>query len=231
MLPTRQPDATTSKLGLNAASPEYISASKQPGSVSEVRGRDLAKVRLDQSSSYLPTSAETDSNAVRRAHKIRCTGDDTPAAWSSFSAFPSMPQELLDNLLNMGVSAPTPIQIQAPSIMLAGRDLLACAPTGSGKTLSFLLPLFLSCTARKQAATKAKSPVAIVVEPTRELARQVFTEAAKIKAGTSWRIQLLGESQSEEGLDTENDDIVDLIITTPLKLVFAAKGNELDLSR
>lgn len=142
-----------------------------------------------------------------------------------------MPQELLDNLLNMGVSAPTPIQIQAPSIMLAGRDLLACAPTGSGKTLSFLLPLLLSCTAHKKAATKAKSPVAIVVEPTRELARQVFTEAAKIKAGTPWRIQLLGESQSEEGPDTENDDIVDLIITTPLKLVFAAREEELDLSR
>lgn len=89
----------------------------------------------------------------------------------------------------------------------------------------------LSSVVHGKSATKAKSPVAIVVEPTRELARQVYTEAAKIKTGTRWRIQLLGETRSDEIVDTDDSDIVDLIITTPLKLVFAAKENELDLSR
>lgn len=143
-----------------------------------------------------------------------------------------MPQELLDSLANMGVISPTPIQMQAPSIMLADRDLLACAPTGSGKTLSFLLPTLISAALHGQAATGSNSPVAIVVEPTRELARQVYTEASKIKTGTTWRIRLLGEaSTSEEQEDGDNTDQADLIITTPLKLVFAIKEKTLDLSK
>lgn len=131
----------------------------------------------------------------------------------------------------MGVTSPTPIQMQAPSIMLAGRDLLACAPTGSGKTLSFLLPTLLSAVFCGQAATQPNSPVAIVVEPTRELARQVYTEAAKAKSGTGWRIRLLGEAEADEQADVGDEAAVDLIVTTPLKLVFAIKEKTLDLSK
>jgi ATP-dependent RNA helicase DDX52/ROK1 len=142
-----------------------------------------------------------------------------------------MPQELLDNLAAMGATSPTPIQMQAPSIMLADRDLLACAPTGSGKTLSFLLPALLSAITHGNAATQARTPVALVVEPTRELARQVYTEAARIKSGTRWRVQILGEAEAFEGTESAGDECVDLIITTPLKLVFAAKEKTLDLSK
>lgn len=187
--------------------------------------------RLDHAAELPNSELAQGSDSIRRANRIRCTGDDIPAAWNSFASFPSMPTELLENLANMGVTAPTPIQMQAPSVVLAGRDLLACAPTGSGKTLSFLLPLLLSALEKGNAAIESNKPVAIVVEPTRELARQVYTEAAKIKKGTAWSVQLLGEIAEDEDFTDSEGGPYDLIITTPLKLVFAAKEDQLDLSR
>jgi ATP-dependent RNA helicase DDX52/ROK1 len=188
-----------------------------------IQGKGVAK----------PSVAGPDSETLRRLHKIRCAGTDIPPAWSTFAAFPQMPKELLGNLANMGVLQPTPIQMQAPSIMLAGRDLLACAPTGSGKTLSYLLPLLLSATQASGEQRRANTPLAVVVEPTRELARQVYTEASRIKPGTSWRVKLLGEADTEHGAveDVEGEDHMDLLISTPLKLVFAVKEKTIDLSK
>ena len=95
-----------------------------------------------------------------------------------------------------------------------GVDLLAGAPTGSGKTLAFLLPLLLDHIARG----RASAPTALVIEPTRELARQVGVEATKLSKGTGWRVAVLGEA----GQDAAT---ADLVIATPLRLVHALKAD------
>ncbi|MFD8568347.1 DEAD/DEAH box helicase [Streptomyces sp. NPDC057694] len=81
-----------------------------------------------------------------------------------------MPAALLKTLSAQGVTAPFPIQAATLPNSLAGRDLLGRGRTGSGKTLAFGLPLLA-----RTAGTKAepKTPLALVLVPTRELAQQV----------------------------------------------------------
>jgi ATP-dependent RNA helicase DeaD len=86
-----------------------------------------------------------------------------------FSALGLLP-ELLEVLGTLGYEEPTPIQREAIPPLLAGRDLLGQAATGTGKTAAFALPL-LQLAARGDAP--ANSPVALVLVPTRELAMQV----------------------------------------------------------
>ncbi len=90
----------------------------------------------------------------------------------SFSTFELTP-DLLRGVEAMGFAAPTPIQAQAIPPAVAGRDLLACAMTGSGKTAAFVLPLLNRLLAVRPAAVR-RGPRALVLTPTRELAAQVL---------------------------------------------------------
>ncbi|MBW3605031.1 MAG: DEAD/DEAH box helicase [Actinobacteria bacterium] len=79
-----------------------------------------------------------------------------------------MPRDLTDTLARVGVTTPFPIQAAALPDAMSGRDLCGRAPTGSGKTLTFSIPLALRAT-----AASAHRPTALVLVPTRELAAQV----------------------------------------------------------
>ncbi|GJG87496.1 RNA helicase [Gemmatimonadetes bacterium T265] len=92
----------------------------------------------------------------------------------SFSTFELTP-DLLRGVEAMGFTAPTPIQAQAIPPAVAGRDLLACAMTGSGKTAAFVLPLLNRLLASRATRDPARrGPRALVLTPTRELAAQVL---------------------------------------------------------
>lgn len=78
---------------------------------------------------------------------------------------------LLRAIKELGFARPTPIQADAIPPALAGRDLLACASTGSGKTAAFLLPILQKLMERPRGATRA-----LVVTPTRELAAQIHED-------------------------------------------------------
>jgi ATP-dependent RNA helicase RhlE len=84
-----------------------------------------------------------------------------------FSKFGLHP-DLLKGIHEMGFSRPTPIQSDAIPPAMEGRDLLACAMTGSGKTAAFLLPIMHRLMARPRRTTRA-----LVITPTRELAAQI----------------------------------------------------------
>lgn len=87
-------------------------------------------------------------------------------------------------VLHAGFSAPTPIQAQSWPIAIHGRDIVAIAKTGSGKTLGYLIPGFLHL---KQKRNNPKlGPTVLVLSPTRELATQIQDEA--VKFGRSSRI-------------------------------------------
>jgi len=85
----------------------------------------------------------------------------------SFSDFGLHP-DLLRAITALGFQAPTPIQRDAIPPGLAGRDVLACAMTGSGKTAAFLLPILQRLSALPRGTTRA-----LIVAPTRELAAQI----------------------------------------------------------
>src|SRR6266498_4944920 len=78
---------------------------------------------------------------------------------------------LLKGIKELGFVRPTPIQADAIPPALAGRDVLACAMTGSGKTAAFLLPILHRLIDRPRGATRA-----LVLTPTRELAAQIVED-------------------------------------------------------
>ena len=78
-------------------------------------------------------------------------------------------QSLLRGIQDLGFVRPTRIQIEAVPPGLAGRDLIACAMTGSGKTAAFLWPIMQQMLAKPRRATRA-----LVLTPTRELAAQIL---------------------------------------------------------
>ncbi|XP_077013463.1 putative ATP-dependent RNA helicase DDX59 [Tamandua tetradactyla] len=87
------------------------------------------------------------------------------------------PEALNHNLKKSGYEVPTPIQMQMIPVGLLGRDILASADTGSGKTAAFLLPVII------RALFESKTPSALILTPTRELAIQIERQAKELMSG------------------------------------------------
>uniref|UniRef100_UPI0037E954BF probable ATP-dependent RNA helicase DDX59 n=1 Tax=Semicossyphus pulcher TaxID=241346 RepID=UPI0037E954BF len=91
------------------------------------------------------------------------------------------PATLNGNLKKAGYEAPTPVQMQMVPVGLTGRDVIASADTGSGKTVAFLLPVVVR--ALEKPAHSVSSPVALILTPTRELAIQIERQAKELVMG------------------------------------------------
>lgn len=85
-----------------------------------------------------------------------------------------VPEQIIEALKNMGITKPMPVQAQAIPALYAGRDVIARAQTGTGKTLAFLVPL-----AQRIDVTKNYAQ-ALIVTPTRELAQQIAAEFKRL---------------------------------------------------
>ncbi len=83
-------------------------------------------------------------------------------------------EKLLQAVAEQGYVTPTPVQLQAIPVILAGRDVMAGAQTGTGKTAGFTLPLLQLLDAQSTSHHKRRAVRALILTPTRELALQVF---------------------------------------------------------
>jgi ATP-dependent RNA helicase RhlE len=99
---------------------------------------------------------------------------------SNFNAL-GLSEAILQDLAAAGFTSPTPIQEQAIPPALAGRDVIGCAQTGTGKTAAFVIPMV-----ERLAALPKGQPLALILAPTRELALQTLTTIEKL--GRSRRI-------------------------------------------
>ncbi|GMP31195.1 hypothetical protein CsSME_00005510 [Camellia sinensis var. sinensis] len=86
---------------------------------------------------------------------------------------------LIRALTKKGIDNPTPIQRVAIPLILAGKDVVARAKTGSGKTFAYVLPL-LQKLFSDSASNKNLAPTAFILVPTRELSQQVYSEALSL---------------------------------------------------
>jgi ATP-dependent RNA helicase RhlE len=141
------------------------------------------------------SAAEAQAPERRRPHARRAFSDimpfrtrtpDDPAARGAHSKRSPVPftalklhPDLLKGLKELGFVRPTPIQAEAIPPALAGRDVLACAVTGSGKTAAFLLPILHRLIERPRGTTRA-----LVLTPTRELAAQILEDLNDIAVHT-----------------------------------------------
>jgi ATP-dependent RNA helicase RhlE len=131
----------------------------------------------------------------------------------SFSAFKLHP-DLLRGIKELGFSRPTPIQVDAIPPAIEGRDVLACAMTGSGKTAAFLLPILQRLIARPRGTTRA-----LIVTPTRELAAQILQELEELAVHTPITAAAVfggvGMGPQEHAFRTG----VDVLVATPGRLL------------
>ncbi len=115
-----------------------------------------------------------------------------------------------------GYTAPTPIQEQAIPHVLARRDVLGIAQTGTGKTAAFTLPMI---TLLEKGRARALMPRTLILEPTRELAAQVKENFDKYGAGQKLNVALLIGGVSFGDQDLKLSRGVDVLIATPGRLL------------
>ena len=155
--------------------------------------------------------------------KVACYGSKVPKHAESFSDI-YIPKVLRYNVEHFGYEKMTPIQKYFIPVALTGRDCMACAETGSGKTAAFLLPT-VSALLRKGCSN---SPTALVLVPTRELAQQVFLDARKFCSQTFLRtVAIFGGTQTGK----HKARYCDLIVATPGRLIDMVKRRVVDLAR
>jgi superfamily II DNA/RNA helicase len=115
-----------------------------------------------------------------------------------------------------GYTTPTPIQEQAIPHVLARRDVLGIAQTGTGKTAAFVLPML---TILEKGRARARMPRTLILEPTRELAAQVKEQFDKYGVGQKLNVALLIGGVSFGDQDTKLTRGVDVLIATPGRLL------------
>lgn len=131
---------------------------------------------------------------------------------------------LFENLQRCGYDRPTPIQKYSIPIVVKGRDLMACAQTGSGKTCAFMVPCLESLLRSGPPASNGGGrrpkpmPCALVLAPTRELAAQIHVESLKFSFRTGIRSCIVygGAEMREQRNDIERG--CDVLIATPGRL-------------
>jgi superfamily II DNA/RNA helicase len=124
--------------------------------------------------------------------------------------------KVLAAVSSAGYTNPTPIQEQAIPHVLARRDVLGIAQTGTGKTAAFVLPML---TKLEQGRARARMPRTLILEPTRELAAQVEESFGKYGVNHKLNVALLIGGVSYDDQDNKLVRGVDVLIATPGRLL------------
>ena len=165
----------------------------------------------------------------RKQMRISVAGDEVPAPAGSFEEmwFPKEAGWVRAGIEAAGWTEPTPIQMQAVPVMTQGRDVLACAPTGSGKTGAFVIPLFAVLRGPKKAGIRG-----LIISPTRELATQIFQQCQTLRAHSKMECKLLTKASAAAVADVQSSmgKKHDVLVSTPARVVTLLKERALDLS-
>ncbi|KAK9149671.1 hypothetical protein Scep_008428 [Stephania cephalantha] len=161
---------------------------------------------------------------------VEVSGAEVPPAVKAFAEI-DLGEALNLNIGRCKYVRPTPVQRHAIPIAIAGRDLMACAQTGSGKTAAFCFPIICgimknrSSFRAKGAAAAARwgrnvaCPIALILSPTRELSCQIHEEAKKFAYQTGVRVAVAygGAPMGHQLRELEKG--VDILVATPGRLV------------
>ncbi|CAD0110784.1 unnamed protein product [Aureobasidium uvarum] len=158
---------------------------------------------------------------------VEASGQGVPDPVTTFSN-PPLDDHLISNIELSGYKVPTPVQKYSIPIVMGGRDLMACAQTGSGKTGGFLFPILAQAFVNGPSATPVQTgmarqrkayPTSLVLAPTRELVSQIYEEARKF-AYRSWVRPCVVYGGADIGHQLRQIERgCDLLVATPGRLV------------
>jgi len=176
---------------------------------------------------------------IRKEWHMEVEGEDIPPPMKRFIDM-KFPKPILDALAKKNMRRPTPIQMQGLTVALAGRDMIGIAFTGSGKTLTFSLPIVMVALEEelRMPIVANEGPAGIILAPSRELARQTydvvheFCQAVSAAPGyPELRCQLLigGESVRDQ-MELCEASGVHCVVATPGRLRDVLKRKSMTLS-
>ena len=158
---------------------------------------------------------------------VEASGHDCPEPVHAFT-HPPLDEHLLTNIALAQYAVPTPVQKYSIPIVMSGRDLMACAQTGSGKTGGFLFPILSQAFQNGPAPTPASGggfrqrkafPTTLILAPTRELVSQIYDESRKF-AYRSWVRPCVVYGGADIGTQLRSIERgCDLLVATPGRLV------------
>ncbi|KAK7954894.1 P-loop containing nucleoside triphosphate hydrolase protein [Apiospora saccharicola] len=159
---------------------------------------------------------------------VEASGQDVPEAVTTFTN-PPLDDHLIANIGLARYNVPTPVQKYSIPIVMGGRDLMACAQTGSGKTGGFLFPILSNSFQTGPSAAPAAGggfgrqrkayPTSLILAPTRELVSQIYEESRKF-AYRSWVRPCVVYGGADIGSQLRQIERgCDLLVATPGRLV------------
>lgn len=134
-------------------------------------------------------------------------------------------EELSGILLQNGIAKPTPIQAQAIPAVMEGKDVIAQAQTGTGKTLAFILPIL------EKMDSDAGHIQALIVTPTRELALQITDEVLKLTKDSDLEVLAVYGGQDVDKQLKRLKKNIQVVVGTPGRLLDHIKRKTIDLSQ
>ncbi|XP_022893443.1 DEAD-box ATP-dependent RNA helicase 52C-like isoform X3 [Olea europaea var. sylvestris] len=156
---------------------------------------------------------------------VEASGTNIPPPVTSFSEICFSSPALIENIKRCKYLKPTPIQRYAIPVAMAGRDLMACAQTGSGKTAAFCFPIISGILMANQKYKRFSNPhsiacpLALILAPTRELSCQIYEEAKKFSYQTGVKVVVAyGGAPIFQQLRNLGNG-VDILVATPGRLV------------
>jgi ATP-dependent RNA helicase DDX3X len=173
---------------------------------------------------------------------VEASGHDVPEPVLAFTN-PPLDDHLLSNIKLARYTVPTPVQKYSIPIVMGGRDLMACAQTGSGKTGGFLFPILSQAFQNGPSANPTMGgggsgfgrqrkafPTSLILAPTRELVSQIFDESRKF-AYRSWVRPCVVYGGADIGTQLRSIERgCDLLVATPGRLVDLIERGRISLS-
>jgi ATP-dependent RNA helicase DDX3X len=194
-----------------------------------------ANARLERELFGVPNDPTKQQTGINFANyddiPVEASGQDVPEPVNAFTN-PPLDDHLIANIKLASYVVPTPVQKYSIPIVMNGRDLMACAQTGSGKTGGFLFPILSQAfqtgpsTAPQQASgqfsygrQRKAYPTSLILAPTRELVSQIFDEARKFSY-RSWVRPCVVYGGADIGSQLRQIERgCDLLVATPGRLV------------
>ncbi|HGY9608576.1 DEAD/DEAH box helicase [Vibrio harveyi] len=136
-------------------------------------------------------------------------------------------QPLVETLGGLNIVTPTPVQEKSIPHVLEGKDLLAAAQTGTGKTAAFGLPIIQTVQQQKRNGT----PQALILVPTRELAQQVMDNLTQYSANTDLKIVCVYGGTSIGVQKKKLEEGTDILIATPGRLLDHLFNGNVNISK
>ena len=180
---------------------------------------------------YKPTNTPLGPH-WRRDNEVSCSLNVDPILSFADLGPTVLHREVMEYLDTSGYKTPTLVQAQSLPIALSGRDCMVTASTGSGKTLSYAIPLTVHCVAQDHIQPGVDGPIGLILAPTRELASQVHKQCNRLLKTLGGRaVCVTGGNKGTWELSKDLRKGCEVVVSTPGRLIDLVKTKATNLRR